>query len=205
MIQNSSFLPSQRKIIFAIILGVFAILVGALTLLLPVEVSKSSGEALIGGPFTMLNQRGETVTDRTYAGKYTLLFFGFTFCKDVCPTELQVMTAAFAQMGADADKITPLFISIDPDRDTPAVMESYVSSFDKRLQGLTGSPQQIAAIAKAYHVFYKKIPNPDDPKDYEMDHSSILYMMGPDGKFLKYFAYSTDAKGLADALENVLH
>ncbi len=202
---NSSFLPSRPKIIFATVLLIFAALVAGLTILLPSTGSKTSGTALIGGPFTMINQKGETVTDQTYAGKYTLLFFGFTFCKDVCPTELQVMTAAFAQLGADADKIVPLFVSVDPDRDTPAVMASYVSSFDKRLQGLTGSPEQVAAMAKAYHVFYKKIPNPDDPKDYEMDHSSILYLMGPDGKFLKYFAYSTDAKGLADSLQMVLH
>lgn len=202
---NSSFLPSKPKIIFAAILMVFAALVASLTFMLPELSSKSSGTALIGGPFTMINQKGETVTDQTYAGKYTLLFFGFTFCKDVCPTELQVMTAALAQMGADADKIAPLFVSVDPDRDTPAVMASYVSSFDKRLQGLTGSPEQVAAIAKAYHVFYKKIPNPENPNDYEMDHSPILYLMSPDGKFLKYFAYSTDAKGLAETLEKVLH
>ncbi len=202
---NSSLLPSRPKIIFATVLLIFAAFVAGLTFLLPSSGSKTSGTALIGGPFTMINQKGETVTEQTFAGKYTLLFFGFTFCKDVCPTELQVLTAALAQMGADADKIIPLFVSVDPERDTPTVMASYISSFDKRLQGLTGSPDQVAAMAKAYHVFYKKIPNPNDPNDYEMDHSSILYLMGTDGKFLKYFAYSTDAKGLADGLKMVLH
>ena len=182
-----------------------AVAAAVLSLTLRGGEPKGSGTALIGGPFTMLNQKGETVTDQTYIGKYTLVFFGFTFCKDVCPAELQVMTAAFAQMGSDADKITPIFVSVDPDRDLPDVMASYVSNFDKRLQGLTGSPEQVAIMAKAYHVFYKKVPNPDDPKDYEMDHSSILYMMGPDGKFLKHFTYSTDAKALAEDLEKVLH
>jgi cytochrome oxidase Cu insertion factor (SCO1/SenC/PrrC family) len=203
--QNSSVLPSRSKLIFASIMILLAVAAAVLSLTLRGGEPKGSGTALIGGPFTMLNQKGETVTDQTYIGKYTLVFFGFTFCKDVCPAELQVMTAAFAQMGADADKITPIFVSVDPDRDLPDVMASYVSNFDKRLQGLTGSPEQVAIMAKAYHVFYKKVPNPDDPKDYEMDHSSILYMMGPDGKFLKHFTYSTDAKALAEDLEKVLH
>ncbi len=203
--QNSSLLPSRPKLIFASTMIILAVVAAVLSLTLRSDGPKGSGTALIGGPFTMVNQKGETVSDKTYAGKYTLVFFGFTFCKDVCPTELQVMTAAFAQMGADADKITPIFVSVDPDRDTPDVMATYVSNFDKRLQGLTGSPEQVAVMARAYHVFYKKVPNPDDPKDYEMDHSSILYVMGPDGKFLKHFTYSTDAKALAEDLEKVLH
>lgn len=181
-----------------------ALFIGGLTFTLRGDDYKGSGTPLIGGPFTMVNQKGETVTEKTYTGKYLLLFFGFTYCKDICPAELQVMTAAFAQMGADADRITPIFISVDPDRDTPQVMASYVSNFDSRLQGLTGSPEQLAAMAKAYHVFYKKIPNPNDSKDYEMDHPAILYLMGPDGKFMKHFTYSTDAKALAEALQKVL-
>jgi cytochrome oxidase Cu insertion factor (SCO1/SenC/PrrC family) len=203
--QNSSVLPSKSKLIFASVMITLAVVAAVLSLTLRSDGPKGSGTPLIGGPFTMINQKGETVTEKTYAGKYMLMFFGFTFCKDVCPAELQVMTAALSQMGADADKIIPITVSVDPERDTPEVMASYVSNFDKRLQGLTGSPEQVAAIARAYHVFYKKVPNPDDPKDYEMDHSSILYVMGPDGKFLKHFTYSTDAKALAEDLEKVLH
>ena len=203
--QNSSVLPSKPKLIFASVMIVLAVIAAGFSLSLRYDGPKGSGTATIGGPFTLINQKGETVTEKTYAGKYMLMFFGFTFCKDVCPTELQVMTAALAQMGADADKIIPIIVSVDPERDTPEVMATYVSSFDKRLQGLTGSSEQVAAIAKAYHVFYKKVPDPNDPKDYEMDHSSILYVMGPDGKFLKHFTYSTDAKALAQDLEKVLY
>jgi cytochrome oxidase Cu insertion factor (SCO1/SenC/PrrC family) len=183
---------------------VMALLIAAITLSLRHEVT-DSGTALIGGPFTMLNQNGETVTDKSYAGYYTLLFFGFTNCKDICPAELQVVTAALNEMGAEADKITPLFVTVDPERDKPDVMKTYVSAFHPHLQGLTGSVEQVAQMAKAYHIFYAKVPDPKDPNDYEMDHSSILYFMGPDGKFLKYFAYSTDAKALSEALKSVLH
>jgi cytochrome oxidase Cu insertion factor (SCO1/SenC/PrrC family) len=184
---------------------ILTIILAALALTAVKPGQTGSGTALIGGPFTMVNQKGETVTEKTYAGQYTLLLFGFTYCQDVCPAELQVMTAAFNQMGADADKITPLFVTVDPERDTPQVMASYVSNFHPHLQGLTGTPDQVAAFAKIYHVFYQKVPNPQDPKDYEMDHSSILYLMGPDGKFLKHFDYSNDAKGLAEALQKMLH
>jgi protein SCO1 len=133
-----------------------------------------------------------------------LLFFGFTNCGDVCPAELQVMSAAFTEMGPVSDQITPIFVTIDPERDTPPVMAAYVKNFNPRLQGLTGSAEQIAAFAKIYHIFYQKIPNPKDPANYEMDHSSILYLMGPDGKFIKHFPYTTDAKGLAIDLKKVL-
>jgi cytochrome oxidase Cu insertion factor (SCO1/SenC/PrrC family) len=203
--ENKAVLPSRAKLMVVILMLILAICAGSLTFLLRDEHATSSGTALIGGPFTMLNQRGETVTDKTYIGKYMLLFFGFTNCNDVCPTELQVMTAALEQMGPDADKITPLFVSIDPERDTTDVIKTYVSAFHPSLQGLTGSLAQVAAFAKTYHIFYKKVPNPQDPKAYEMDHSSILYLMGPDGKFLKYFNYSTDAKLLAEDLQKVLH
>jgi cytochrome oxidase Cu insertion factor (SCO1/SenC/PrrC family) len=203
--EKSSLLPSRAKLIFASVMIILAVIAAALALTLRVDGPQGSGTALIGGPFTMVNQKGETVTEKTYAGQYTLVFFGFTFCPDVCPTELQVITAALNQMGADAEKITPIFVTVDPERDTPAVMANYVTSFHPRLQGLTGTPEQVAAMAKAYHIFYQKVPDAKNPKDYEMDHSAIIYLMGPDGKFLKHFTYSTDAKVLAEALQKVLH
>jgi cytochrome oxidase Cu insertion factor (SCO1/SenC/PrrC family) len=203
--EKSSLLPSRPKLIFASVMIILAVIAAALALTLRADGPQSSGTALIGGPFTMVNQKSETVTEKTYAGQYTLVFFGFTFCPDVCPTELQVITAAFNQMGADAEKITPIFVTIDPERDTPDVMANYVTSFHPRLQGLTGTPEQVAVMAKAYHIYYQKVPDPKNPKDYEMDHSAIIYLMGPDGKFLKHFTYSTDAKALSDALQKVLH
>ncbi len=164
----------------------------------------SSGTALVGGPFHLTNQKGEAVTEKTYTGKFMMVFFGFSHCQDVCPTELQVMTGAMQQLGAQADQIVPIFVSIDPERDTTTVMADYVKAFDPRLQGLTGTPEQIAEIARAYHAYYKKIPNEKNPDDYEMDHTSIIYIMGPDGSFIKHFNYTTDAKALADDLKKVL-
>jgi cytochrome oxidase Cu insertion factor (SCO1/SenC/PrrC family) len=202
--QKASLLPSRPKLIVAAALLIAALFMAALALTLIKPQQLDTGTALIGGPFTMLNQNGETVTEKTYAGKYMLLFFGFTNCGDVCPAELQVMSAAFTEMGPVSDQITPIFVTIDPERDTPPVMAAYVKNFNPRLQGLTGSAEQIAAFAKIYHIFYQKIPNPKDPANYEMDHSSILYLMGPDGKFIKHFPYTTDAKGLAFDLKKVL-
>lgn len=164
----------------------------------------SSGTALVGGPFHLTNQKGEAVTEKTYTGKFMMVFFGFSHCQDVCPTELQVMTAAMQQLGSQADQIVPIFVSIDPERDTTTVMADYVKAFDPRLQGLTGTPEQIAEIARAYHAYYKKIPNEKNPDDYEMDHTSIIYIMRPDGSFIKHFNYTTDAKALADDLKKVL-
>ena len=130
-----------------------------------------------------------------------LVFFGYTYCPDVCPAGLQVMTSALDELGAGADVIQPLFITIDPERDTVEVMASYVENFHERMVGLTGSADQIAGVAKAYRVYYKKA---GDDADYLMDHSSILYLMGPDGKFLKHYVYGTDAEALAKQIKQEL-
>ncbi|HHI82940.1 MAG TPA: SCO family protein, partial [Rhizobiales bacterium] len=144
--------------------------------------STSSGKALIGGPFSLVDEDGKKVTDKSYAGKYTLVYFGYTFCPDVCPTELQIISAALDQLGSEADRIQPLFITIDPERDTPAVLKEYTANFNPRITGLSGTPEQIAAVAKAYRVYYRKVREKDAAKDdYLMDHSSITYLMGPDG------------------------
>jgi cytochrome oxidase Cu insertion factor (SCO1/SenC/PrrC family) len=202
--QDSKLLPSRGKLIWAATLFVLSLMIGALALATIKPIDTGSGTALIGGPFTMINQKGETVTEKTYAGQYTLIYTGFTRCGDVCPAQLQVMAAALTEMGTLSDKITPIFVSIDPERDTPQVMADYVKNFHPRLQGLTGSAEQVAAFAKAYHLFYQKVPNPKDPADYEMDHSNILYLMGPDGKFVTHFTYTTDAKALSEDLKKVL-
>ncbi|PKQ02243.1 MAG: SCO family protein, partial [Alphaproteobacteria bacterium HGW-Alphaproteobacteria-12] len=135
----------------------------------------SSGKAQVGGPFTLVNDAGETVTDETFRGRYMLIYFGFTFCPDVCPTELGIMSAALDQLGDEAEKVQPLFVTIDPERDTPEVMARYVTLFHPRLTGLTGTPEQIAHIAKAYHVFYRKAED-ETSTDYTMDHSSIVFL-----------------------------
>lgn len=159
----------------------------------------STGKAQVGGPFTLVNQDGETVTEETYRGKYMLIYFGFTFCPDVCPTELGFMTAALDQIGDKAEKVQPIFITIDPERDTPEVMARYVKLFSPRLVGLTGTPEQIDNVAKSYHVFYRKAED-EHSTDYTMDHSSIVFLMGPDGEYLKLFPPQTPPDKMAETI-----
>ena len=163
----------------------------------------SSGKAQVGGPFTLVNDAGETVTDETFRGRYMLIYFGFTFCPDVCPTELGIMSAALDQLGEKAEKVQPLFVTIDPERDTPEVMARYVTLFHPRLVGLTGTPEQIASIAKAYHVFYRKAED-ESSTDYTMDHSSIVFLMGPDGEYLKLFPPQTPPDKMAETIASYI-
>ncbi|KAA0676676.1 SCO family protein [Roseomonas genomospecies 6] len=155
----------------------------------------------IGGPFTLTDQDGRTVTDADYRGKYLLIYFGYTYCPDVCPTELGTMARAMDLLGRQADKVQPMFISVDPERDTVAHLKDYVGLFHPSLVGLTGTPEQVKAAAKAYRVYYAKAPQKDGkPEDYLMDHSSFLYLMGPDGRFLGVYPAGTTADRVAQDL-----
>jgi protein SCO1/2 len=140
--------------------------------------------ARIGGPFALTDQNGASLTERSLAGKYRIMYFGYTFCPDVCPVDVQNLAAglrAFEQQDAAvAAKVVPVFVSIDPARDTPAVLKQFVGHFHPRMIGLTGSPQAIAAIAKEYAVYYKK--GESSPGGYMMDHSRVAYLMSPEGK-----------------------
>ena len=164
----------------------------------------SSAAASVGGPFTLVDQDGETVTEETFRGKYMLIYFGFTFCPDVCPTELGVMTSALKALGEDAEKVQPIFITIDPERDTPEVMARYVQLFHPRLVGLTGTPEQIDRVAKSYHVFYRKAADETSSAEYTMDHSSIVFLMGPDGEYLKLFPPQTPPDKMAEAIASYI-
>ena len=143
-----------------------------------------SAVAGIGGPFTLTDGNGKQVTDQDFRGKYMLVFFGFTFCPDICPTTLNTVSDALDRLGPKADKIAPLFITVDPKRDTPAVVKQYAAAFGPRIVGLTGTPEQIKAVAKAYRVYYAEHRTGEGPGDYSMDHSSVMYLMGPDGTFV---------------------
>ena len=195
--------PTRFQLVFALValLAALSIAGTAYYLAFLPRGQVSSGSALIGGPFSLTDQSGRKVTEKDFLGKYMLVFFGYTYCPDVCPTELQVMSAALDSLGARADDIQPVFITVDPQRDTPEVMKQYVANFHPRLLGLTGSPEEIAQVAKAYRVYYSKVDNNSGPDAYLMDHSSIIYMMDRQGKFLRHFTYSTDAPALAKALE----
>ncbi len=140
--------------------------------------------AAIGGPFQLVDSAGHPVNDQAFRGKYLLVYFGYTFCPDVCPTTLSDVATALDKLGPRADQIQPLFITIDPERDTPAIVGQYAANFSPRLVGLTGTPDQIAAVAREYRVYYARHRTGDKPGNYTMDHSSILYLMGPDGRFI---------------------
>jgi protein SCO1/2 len=138
----------------------------------------------VGGPFSLIDGDRGPVTDQTWHGKYLLVYFGYTFCPDVCPTTLSNVADALDRLGPKADRLQPLFITVDPKRDTPAVVKQYAAAFGSRIVGLTGTPEQIAAAAKAYRVYYAEHRTGPGPDDYSMDHSSVLYLMGPDGRFI---------------------
>jgi protein SCO1/2 len=165
----------------------------------------TTGAALIGGPFSLVGKDGKPVTDQAFRGKYMLVFFGFTHCPDICPAELQVMSAALDELGPKADEVIPIFITLDPERDTPQAVSDYVMNFGPRFVGLTGSPEQIAEAAKAYRVVYSKFqPEGAKPGDYSIDHSAIVYFMGKDGEFITHFAYGTPAAKIAETLRSYL-
>lgn len=136
---------------------------------------------MIGGAYTLTNHRGETVTDQTFRGKTQLVFFGFTHCPDICPTALTLISDLLEQIGPAADRIQPIFITVDPERDTPQALARYVEAFHPSLVGLTGTPDQVATAAAAFKVFYRKMPRPDG--DYFMEHSGSIYVLAPDGSF----------------------
>jgi len=165
---------------------------------------KTVGQALVGGPFTLTDHTGKRVTDQDFRGRFMLVFFGFTYCPDVCPTALQVMAAALEKIGSKAEQITPVLITVDPERDTPEQMAMYVKSFHPRLVGLTGSPEEIAAVAKAYRVYFKRVADPKSSGGYTMDHSAIIYVMGPDGAFRTHFTYTVNADAMAERLTKLL-
>ena len=149
-------------------------------------LSESGGNSpiSIGGPFTLENGSGKTVTDRDFRGKYMLVYFGYTFCPDVCPTTLNAVADAMDKLGPAASRVQPVFITVDPKRDTPGVVKQYAAAFGPNIIGLTGTPQEIAAAAKEYRVYYAEHRTGTGPNDYAMDHSSVLYLMGPDGTFV---------------------
>jgi len=154
----------------------------------------------VGGSFSLIDGDGKPVTDQTWRGKYMLVYFGYTFCPDVCPTTLSSVADALDRMGAKADRIQPLFITVDPKRDIPSVVKQYAAAFGPRIVGLTGSAEQIAATAKAYRVYYAEHRTGPGPDDYSMDHSSVLYLMGLDGHFIAPVRADQDGPEIAAAL-----
>lgn len=163
----------------------------------PQQQAEVGGTPDIGGAFTLVDQDGETVTNETYAGQYRLIYFGFTSCPDICPTTLQIMTLVMDSLGGVADEVVPMFVTLDPERDDPAKVAAYLENFDPRFVGLTGTPEQIAATAKTYRIYHAKVELPDSAIGYTIDHSSFIYLMGPDGRYLTHFTHDDDPETIA--------
>ena len=188
-------MPRRPVILFAAACAVIALALGLITMVVvkgreqSAQVAESgTGQPMVGGPFTLTNQDGQVVDQSILKDKWTLVFFGFTYCPDYCPTTLGVLNAVQERMGDKAKDLQIVFISIDPERDTPQLLKDYLSSdgFPKGVIGLTGTPEQTAQVAKEYRAFYQKV---GEGEGYTMNHSLTVYLMGPDGRFRTAVAY----------------
>jgi protein SCO1/2 len=153
----------------------------------------------VGGPFSLTGPEGQTVTDKDFAGKYLLVYFGYTSCPDMCPTGLQSMSRALDMVKTDEDKVQPLFITVDPARDTPQRLKEYDAAFHPKIIGLTGTPEQVAAVAKKYQVYYER--GEGDGEDYEMDHTSLIFLIDPQGHLVTTFDEEADPRLIATAMQ----
>lgn len=162
----------------------------------PVAAAVEAGTT-IGGPFELRDQHGRSVSQRSFDGKWLLVFFGFTRCADVCPTTLVQMAKVLDGLGEQSARLQPLFISLDPERDTPEVLAAYTSFFDQRILGLTGSPEQIQQVAEAYGVYVRKVAMGDT---YMLDHTGAVYLMNPDGELASLIALQ---RASADAVQDI--
>ena len=163
----------------------------------------AQGQPAVGGPFQMVNQDGQPVDQTMLDGKWSLVFFGFTYCPDFCPTTLTSLEATRNLLGADADNLQIVFVSIDPERDTPQALKEYLSSdgFPPDVIGLTGTPEQVAATAKTYRSFFQKV---GEGEDYTMNHSLTVYLMGPDGRFRSALAHDLGPERSAQLIRRVM-
>jgi cytochrome oxidase Cu insertion factor (SCO1/SenC/PrrC family) len=163
------------------------------------QVQTSAGEALIGGPFTLTNQHGERVTEQDFAGRFMLVYFGYTFCPDICPTSLTVISAALDELPeAQTERVVPILITVDPARDTVEQLAAYAPLFHPRLVALTGSEEEVRDAAQSYRVYYH-VPE-EEGDGYLVDHSTFVYLMGPDGSYRTHFGIDASPEAMAEAI-----
>lgn len=159
--------------------------------------------APIGARFVLSTHEGKVVTDESFRGRHLVVFFGYTSCPDVCPTSLQTLAIVLRQLGPLAVRVQPLFITLDPERDSVATIASYVGSFDPRITGLTGSPEMIERMARGYRITYRRVPG-SRHGDYTIDHTASMFHMGPDGRYLGRFSQAMSPEQIADKLRQIL-
>ena len=199
--------PPGRFVLVAMLLAGLVILgVGAFLALSLHETPRGAAGTLlasaIGGPFRLVDQNGKTVTDGDLKGKWSLVYFGYTHCPDACPTALNDISIALDGLGPKRDAVRPVFITVDPERDTAEVLKAYVTSFDAPIMALTGTPEEVARAAKGYRVYYAK--HPEAGGDYSMDHSSVIYVMDPEGRFTASFTHENTPEDIAERLKKLL-
>lgn len=178
-----------------------AIGVGARVLLTPEESNDGRGVVAIGGPFRLIDQTGQVRTDADFKGRFMLVYFGYTYCPDVCPTAANVMTLALDQLGDAGRDVIPILVTIDPERDTVETLAAYVKNFHPRFVGLTGDAEAVRAAARGYRVYYAKAGEGDN---YLLDHTSIIYLMGRDGRYLAHFSHTVDPTTMAARIKSFL-
>jgi len=197
----------RRFVPAAVLLGGLLIIgAGAFLVLSLHETPRGAAGTLlasaIGGPFRLVDQNGKTVTDADLKGKWSLVYFGYTHCPDACPTALNDIAIALDELGPQRSAVRPVFVTVDPERDTPAVLKSYVTAFDAPILALSGTPEEIAQAAKGYRVYYAK--HPEAGGDYSMDHSSVIYVMDPEGRFTASFTQENSPEEIAERLKKLL-
>jgi protein SCO1/2 len=189
---------NRRALLVSAVAVVAAAGIGASYVLNNKKISETLS---VGGPFKLIGTDGQEVTEAALKGKYALFFFGFTFCPDACPTALNTFSLVLTKLGADADKVQPVFVSVDPDRDTPAVLKEYLTSFDPRIMGLTGTPAEIAETAKEFRVYYAK---QGDGEFYLMDHSTAIIVMNPDYEYAGVMAGNMQPDEMVTRLKEII-
>jgi protein SCO1/2 len=187
-------LPRLVLVLSALLVGLILL---ATTLLLTNANRQSQPNLGIGGPFRLINQEGVEVSERDFLGRPSLIFFGYTHCPDICPTKLLEVSEIFRALGADK-KINALFMTIDPERDTPALLKDYLSSFDPRIVGLTGTSEAITSAEKTFRVYARKVETGEG--SYSMDHTALVYLMDRQGRFISVFNTEQDPQAAARAL-----
>lgn len=167
---------------------------------------ESFGKPALGGPWSLVDSEGKPVTDADFRGEYVLMYFGFTFCPDICPNELVKMGKVVQALDAQKNlpKLTPIFVTLDPHRDTVAQMAAYRKDFHPRMLALTGTPGQIARVAKAFRVYFSDVDREDDADDYIVDHSIVMYLMGPDGEFREFFTQLSEPHEIIDKIGAIM-
>lgn len=169
------------------------------------QLEERSQTVALGGPFELTAHTGARMRDSDFRGRFLLIFFGYTYCPDVCPTTLGTVAVVMDQLGDLAAQVQPLFITVDPERDTPATLAEYVAQFHPRIIGLTGTTEEIAAVARSYRAFYRKVvPEGGNAQDYLLDHSAYLYLVDPEGHFVRVFSHTQSPEEIAGALRELI-